>query len=307
MVTRSSARIDIATTPVHLSGNRLLINLDANLSPADLEAALTNHLEAFEHLYLHTTNVAALGFSALEQVRPPRLATLIVDSHGNPLERQGYCVVGVLNRVVDALPSLTRVHLVGNTDFPGPVRHGKLARISLAGSLEIPVGGVLQRNPDAERAVASLAESELPALSEIELALRAQGESEVDDPGLVASLLARHAKLDRCYLQSERLEGTSLLQAASPSALPGELQLDLPIDDEDAFCAEANACLDAGTRLSRLAVRIEDFLADAGLDDLRARGLEITDARELEPFSPRAYGAEDFLAPAGNVEPAVAD
>lgn len=270
--------VDITKTPVHVAGDRLMINVE-RVEPAELVAALTGHRAACKHLCLYARRKASPGLAALMQNAWPGLETLIIDAHDQPMTRQAACRVGDLSAVLPAVPDLRRLYVGGQLGLTKPVKHTSLVHVSLLA------------NPLPTRSLEVLGKSDLPALTRLDLGVST--ESPPDDGWLDAlvSLLQRLSPLDVLTLEGP-FDGADVLAGLAPAAahLPRELRLLGSVRDDDALVRAATAL--AGGPLASLVVPAGE-LAEGSLTALR-RALPAV-AEGESGFVPSAWDVEAFL------------
>lgn len=275
--------VDITSTPIHVAGDRLMINVE-RVEPAELASALTTHRAACRHLCFYARRRASSALAALMQNPWPGLATLVIDAHDQPVTRQAGCRVGDLSAVLPAVPDLQRLYVGGQLGFSKAVRHKSLVHMSLIA------------NPLPTASLAALAKSDLPALRRLDLGVST--ESPPDDGWLDAlvALLQRAKGLDVLTLEGP-FDGSDVLRALAPvaSRLPRELRLMGGVRDEDAFVGAAGA-LSRGGPLASLVVPAGE-LVEGSLTALRGA---IAAVQEGEgQFVPSAYDVESFRRKAG--------
>ena len=268
--------VDITRTPIHVAGDRLIINVE-RVEAAELAAALTDHRALCKHLCFYARRRASAGLASLMQRPWPGLATLVIDAFDQSVARQAACRVGDLSAVLPAVPDLQRLYVGGQLGFAKPVQHAALTHMSLLA------------NPIPAASLEVLAQSALPLLQRLDLGVST--ESPPDDGWLDALVKLLRAKpLDVLTLEGP-FDCTDVLLRLAPvaSQLPRELRLMGGVRNEDALVAAALA-LGAGTMKALLLPAGE--VADTTLQALRR---VVTDVQESEAqFLPSAYDIDAF-------------
>lgn len=272
--------VDIGKTPVHASGDHLMINVE-RVEAAELLGALTNHRATCKHLCFYARRKASPGLAGLMQNPWPGLETLVIDAFDQTVTRQATCRVGDLSAVLPAVPDIRRLYVGGQLGFTKPVKHAGLVHISLLA------------NPIPAASLEVLAKCSLPGLLRLDLGVST--ESPPDDGWLDAliTLLKKPKPLDVLTLEGP-FDCTDVLVALAPvaSKLPRELRLMGGVRDEGALVA---AVLALGATSMKSLVLPAGELVDTSLVALR-RAIPNVDEGETN-FLPSAYGIEAFMRP----------